>query len=541
MWPWSAAVPALIVLLATAASAAPPTVQHLFPAGAQRGQSVAVKLAGSLGDRELFAWCSRPGVQCELSPEDRSTLTVTVAPDTPPGPCWLRVFNAEGAAVPRPFVIGTLPELQETEPNDRLPQATRLEHSRMVANGVLARAGDVDVYAVELNAGETLVASVDAHGLLGSPMDAVLQIVSPEGFVLEQNDDERGLDPQIAFTAQEEGTYYARVFAFPAEPNSSIRFAGEAAYIYRLTLTTGPFVDHVLPLAVAADRETVIQPYGWNLPQPASPLTVPVAGGESPIHIFADDWANTLPLPVVSHPLAAEVPPEAADRPQRLEIPGCMSGRLEQPGEIDRYNFEARQGDKLEFRIAGRSLGYRLDPVLSLRDASGQVLQEVDDVSGSADAVLTRTIAAEGVYSIEVRDRFGGGGMRYAYCLTAVRQGSEFELKLKADRFTLKAGGRLEIPVEVDRGTGFSGEIEISVVGLPAGVSAAEVRSPSSGNGSKGVTLVLTGAKAAAWSGPLRIVGRSLTDRPQTKFARATLPGVQRSISDLHLTVLAAN
>ena len=87
--------------------------------------------------------------------------------------------------------------------------------------------------------GQTLVASLEANRTLRSPMDAMLQIVSADGFVLDENNDFHGLDPQIAFTAKKDGTYIARVYAFPSSPDSSIRFFGSDACIYRLTLTTG--------------------------------------------------------------------------------------------------------------------------------------------------------------------------------------------------------------------------------------------------------------------------------------------------------------
>ena len=46
-----------------------------------------------------------------------------------------------------------------------------------------------------------------------------------------------------------------RAFAFPAAPDSSINFAGKIDFIYRLTLTTGGFIDHALPMALKASLE----------------------------------------------------------------------------------------------------------------------------------------------------------------------------------------------------------------------------------------------------------------------------------------------
>ena len=111
-----------------------------------------------------------------------------------------------------------------------------MDSSAVVINGRLNKSGDVDTFAVEMKKNQTLVASMEANRRLGSPMDGVLQIVSGRGFVLEQNDDHCGFDPQIAFVAESDGTYFVRAFAFPAKPNSSIRFSGAANYIYRLTV-----------------------------------------------------------------------------------------------------------------------------------------------------------------------------------------------------------------------------------------------------------------------------------------------------------------
>ena len=85
--------------------------------------------------------------------------------------------------------------------------------------------------------------------------DATLQILSPVGFVLAQNDDERGVDPLLAFTAPTAGAYVVRTFAFPPTANSSINFAGGDAFVYRLTLTTEAFVDAALPMAVRANED----------------------------------------------------------------------------------------------------------------------------------------------------------------------------------------------------------------------------------------------------------------------------------------------
>src|SRR4029077_11851714 len=111
-------------------------------------------------------------------------LAICVAADAEPGVRWVRVYDEEGATSLRPFILGTLPEIVESEPNDdpQPPQLIGLASSTV--NGRLSPSGDVDGYSVSLDRGQKLVADLEASRHLGSPMDAVLQVVSATGFVL---------------------------------------------------------------------------------------------------------------------------------------------------------------------------------------------------------------------------------------------------------------------------------------------------------------------------------------------------------------------
>ena len=109
----------------------------------------------------------------------------TAAKEAEPGVYWLRAYNADGASSLRPFIVGTLVDVAEKEPNDDLRKTQSVDHGAVV-NGKLEKPGDVDCYAVSLKKGQTLVASLEAHHTLRSPMDAILQIVSTDGFVLDE-------------------------------------------------------------------------------------------------------------------------------------------------------------------------------------------------------------------------------------------------------------------------------------------------------------------------------------------------------------------
>jgi len=472
-------------------SAAPPAVDRLFPAGGQRGTTVSVQLTGKF-DAGTKAWCSRPDVKLDLDAKSRS-LKLTIPKDTQPGVCWLRFYNAEGSSPPKPFVIGTLPEVIEKEPNDRLEQSQPLK-SLAVVNGVLAKPGDVDTFAVSLKKGQTVVASLTANNTLGSPMDGVLQVVSPRGFVLEQNDDDRGFDPQLAFTAPKDGTFHVRVFAFPATPNSSIRLSGAPTYLYRLTLTTGPFLDHPYPLAVSHGSEQRVELHGWSFPVGVQPSGWPdvrttsvrpppgnlkvelqrASGPQSLVPIHDGRLPNTGAVEVVAHSALTEREPNPLKQPQPVELPATVSGHIDRPRDVDVFQLTAKRGVQLRFRVEARALGSPLDPVLRLFDAKGAVVAQAETRSATAiDETLSYRVPAGGKYRLEVGDLHRRGGWRFFYRLTMGPPPAVERIAVASDRFALSPGKPLTIAVNVAGDGISSGRYKIDVRGLPADVSVS--------------------------------------------------------------------
>ncbi|HEV3121657.1 MAG TPA: PPC domain-containing protein, partial [Isosphaeraceae bacterium] len=302
-----------------------PVLERLFPAGACRGSEGELTATGTFEHSPERCWVSGEGVLIEATPE-KGRLRFKVESNAAPGLRWVRLHDDEGASALSPFIVGTLPELLEVEPNDDPRQPQTLEYACATVNGRLEKAGDVDGYAVWLERGQTLVASMEAHRHLGSPMDAVLQVVSEAGFVLAQNDDDVEFDPQLVFVAPADGTYIVRTFAFPATPNSTIAFAGGAAFVYRLTLTTGGFVDHVLPLALERSKPGPVELFGWNLPEQARRVELcpdPLAAMTVVSHPLV---ANTAEIRWVEHTSIREQEPNGPDQPQEIALPLAVSG-----------------------------------------------------------------------------------------------------------------------------------------------------------------------------------------------------------------------
>ena len=479
-----------------------------------------VTLSGNVDPWPVQVWCSRPELQVKPL-EEKGKLTITVPAECPAGPVWIRVFNAEGASGLHPFLISSLPEVVETEPNNTIDKAQAISGSSSVVHGKYQSNNDVDVFSVVLKAGQVLVADLESNRTLGSPADPVLQILSAQGFVLEQNDDDQGIDPRIVFKAPQDATYLIRTFAFPAATNSSIVFSGGANWIYRLTLTTGPFLDHVMPLTVTRQAPSEVVAFGANLANDALKLPVP-AEASNAVLLTAPQLGNYRILPTIPFSSLVEVEPNSAMQPQTVVTPVGISGVISDPADVDCFSFAAKKGQPLVVKILARSLGSPIDPVLDVYDATGKRLQNVDDKGDNRDPEITWNPPADGQYQVRVHDLHDRGGSRFFYHVDIAPPQPDVVLTVATDNFVVPADKPLEIPVTIDRQAGFKDELEVTVLDLPAGVTAAAVKSAAEGDSAKSVKLSITG-NGAAFSGPIRIQALSTTEPKSLRQARFLL------------------
>lgn len=475
----------LCVSVVGLSSAAPPTLPPIFPAGAQRGTSVEINTKTKL-------WSNSKSLTFDGS-------KVKVAADAVPGTYWLRSFNDDGGSNLKPFLVGTLPEVMEKEPNDDLKTAHALAES-CVVNGKLSKAGETDCFAIAAKKGQTLVVSLEANHILKSPMDSVMQVVSPDGFVLDENHDFRGLDPQAMFPVPKDGTYIVRIFAFPSQPDTTIRFSGADSYIYRLTITTGGFLDHTVPLAT--DAKTV-EARGWNIPTEAKSL--PLQGSVAFHPKLANPFRVTLDSKATTHLIA-------------------------KPGDEVKVPFAGKKGQAVNLEVASRSFGLAVDPVLRVLDAEGKQLARAEPPKLHSDTALSFTPPVDGNFTAAVSDLYAGGGPRHAFSLHIAPPEPNYELTLATDRFAIPPGKSLDVPVKIVRKGGFAKPIEIAPEGLPAGITfaikKAEKPDPSL------VTITLSAEKAAP-GGAFRLIGNVKDELTMTRPARSPITDFDDTTADL--------
>lgn len=98
--------------------------------------------------------------------------------------------------------------------------------------------------------------------------------------------------------------------------------------------------------------------------------------------------------------------------------PVVINGRIGAAADRDVFAFDAHPGETWVFDVNAARLRSRLDPVLELRDARGNLLQMAQS-AWETDPRLVRRFEAAGRYYVTLRDTQFLGGADFAYRLTA--------------------------------------------------------------------------------------------------------------------------
>ena len=486
---------ALVVLLAAAgASAAPPTVEYLFPAGARQDSTVEVTAGGKIDEWPLRLWADHPGITAEFS-KDKGKLSLKVDGAVPPGPHLVRLYGAQGPSAPRVFVVGTGKEAREAEPNDEVSKAQPVDALPVTVNGRLEKSGDVDSYAVKLEAGQWLSAAVMGRRI-GSPMDPLIHVYDGNGNQVAFVHDGLGLDPLLVYRAQREGTYVVRVAAFKYPPAADVKLTGEAEDVYRLTLSNAPPPRSALPAGVKRGTKSSVRLFAWDGGETGTRGVDATAAPAEADGVAVDD----LPIALGDGPELVE-----ADVKEPLSAPAAVTGTLQTPGGQDALRFAAKKGERLNIEVSAAALASPMDAVLRIQDDSGKELAANDDERGQAgDARLEWTAPADGVYRAVVSDLYGNGGTEYVYRVSLTVSAARAVATADADEYRVAPGRSAALKVTVNWQNGYVAGLVAVATGLPAGVTATAADVPEKGGD---VTLTLTAAAdAKPAAGPIRVM-----------------------------------
>ncbi len=482
-----------------------PRLLTTMPMGGKVGTTFPVTITGESLDGKLELLFTDPritavpetGANGEIQP---NRFLVTIAPDASPGLYEARVMSRLGVSASRIFAVSALPEATRTQSNTSLETAMSVPLNSVVNATTTTRA--IDYYKITCDQKTRLVVECAAAGI-DSHLKPVLMIADEKGRDLIADRRNGFLD----FTLPAAGTYIIKVHG--------LTFEGGPQAFYRLIVQTlAPGVN-----AARAPAFTAV-----------NAISLPAA--------------IALPASTVE----AE-PNHGGDAVQKISLPCDVSGLFYPAADVDTFEFTAKKGEVWWVEVVSERLGLPTNPfalVQQVKREAGQEqrvdVAEFNDVpspvrlstngysyngpfydTGTQDALGKLEIKEDGIYQLQLRDLFGGTRRdpRCVYRLIIRQAAPDFALATWALHMELRNGDRnvLSKPIALRQGAtmifevvafrkdGFDGLIDITVEGLPPGLSAAGLQIPA--GKSQGTLIITAAADAQTAVGYPTILGRA--------------------------------
>lgn len=501
---WGVASYLMVVLTATI-SAQEPSAGGLSPSALAPGYAGNLTVTGGnlAGAKQL--WLSFPaeaklaeGIEGNGSKADQVVFAVNIPANTPAGLHGLRVLTDKGVSPLRLVMIDDLPNLNSPGNNTTAATAFALPGPCGVDGAVANQA--LQYFKFSATENQRLAFEILARRM-GSPLDPMLRLLDARGRELAFSDDAPGLsgDSQFEYTFKATGEYLLEL--------RDIRYQGGA---YRLRVGDFPCVNTTYPLAVqrgatipvtligvgTAPAETVSVTVPTDPALTAIPVSIKRPGGQSSGFALAA---------VADRPQYLEQEPNTKpEEANRVDLSQDLNGRLDARGDIDRFVFTGKKDQSLVITGITRTQGSPADLNLKLLNKDGGQIAQVDD-TGTNEGVLVAKIPADGDYTVVVEDIAKRGGPGFSYRIAIGPAAQPFTLAVSSDTANVPVGGAIALTVTAAR-NGFNGPIELSVQGLPAGMTASR---SVIGAGRNDAVLTLHAApdKAASVLHGLKVVG----------------------------------
>lgn len=466
-----------------------PRLLTMTPMGGTAGTTFDVVISGENQDDVQELLFDHAGIKAIAKKDDKgspipNTFQVTIAADVSAGLVEARTWSRLGISSARIFSISHMPEITRTQANNAREHALALPIPS-ICNAALTNKA-IDHYSFQAVAGKRYNIYCAARGI-DSKMEPVLTVCDSQGrdLVVERK------GAPLDFIAKQDGLHYIKLH--------DLTYKGGSEYFYRLALQE-----------LAADAPT------------------PTFFTTSPIRSFS--WP-----PAGLADAAATLEDEAASV-QSVTLPLDLSGRFYPAADVDTFEFTAQQGETWWIEVASDRFGLNTDPALLIQMAKGEGEQrqwvdvlELNDISspvrpssngyaydgppfdgGSTDILGKFEVKETGTYRVSINDLFGGTRkepqnkyrllIRQAQPDFAVAAwGLHAELR-NGDRnalskpAALRTGNTIAYEVVTVRRDGFEGEIELTLTGLPPGVTATGLKIPA---GKMRSVVLLTAAENA--------------------------------------------
>jgi hypothetical protein len=471
-----------------------PYVASAFPFGGQRGQTVEVQLKG-------------------VNLEGHSKLLLQLDQDAPAGRQEIRASTPLGLSNPFPFDVSDLPDRAETEPNSALDQADAITIP-VAINGRIGGKKDYDAFRFEAAKNQRVIFEVSAFRH-ASRLDALLTLTDDRGNVLQRNDDSSAVDARIDYTFKNAGAHFIiledllgrggedfgyRLAVSLPEPNFSVSVSPDAARLRRgghlpirceVSRMNGfagavKIVCEDLPSGVYAEP-LILSPNG-----PVVGVLMLTAGAEAPLGSFPVKFTATSLLQTGS--LRRDAQALSGDKPVKQAFLSVLAAapfavaaatmmadvEQNQSGSIE-VLVERRNGFNGEIKIMPETYSGVREGIGKSFDFQPLVLQ-----AGMNSGTLTlraKTDAELGARPLVLKAEAQSDGQTvadYSRPLPLATDQIPFVLSLSLKKLlvtalpenTGSAASEAVFAVKVARRMGFTGELALTLEGVPEGVQA---------------------------------------------------------------------
>ena len=531
-----------------------------------------------------------PPTEYRVAHRKQRRFKVRIAPHVPGGTYEVRAVGPTGLSNPRVFMVTGLDEQQFRPGDNRRDNPFDVAVGQVI--NARARADQRDYFRFTGRQGVSLLLQVWAERI-DSQMDASLAIYASSGKRLARVVQGQTRDPILTFTPPADDQYLVEVFDITYRGGDEYPYRLEISRRAHVDVIFPPVADlaqetifTVYGFNLPAGQPTSTPARYGNLqslairftPQEQDEVELAAALQRGDIASAAiEGRAIRMPTllsranpvfvakseaPVVNEQAANDTP----DTAQEVKLPCEIAGQFFPQRDVDWFEFEAKKGQTYWIDLASQRVGATSDPTIRLRikrtKPDGNIeyrdISTSDDLegppnsrssrrfySGSGDVSHRFRAPEDGRYQLAVRDLYNTthDDPRLVYRLTVRTPKPDFQLVafpnparhadvkiVKPSGVSILPGGSEVIRVRVLPQHGFTGEVEVTAKGLPAGVSASPTvlsrRIP------EGYLILSAEAAAAPTAGKVQIVGTARIGA-QKRSRLASTGTIRRAVNNV--------
>jgi hypothetical protein len=388
---------------------------------------------------------------------------ITVPREEQVGIGAIRVVTGEGVSNPVLVMLDDLRSVAEASDNHAPVQAQKLEWP--VAVDGQCDSVQEDLFRLTV-AAEQRVSFEVVSQRLGSKLDPLVRLLTPDGGELLQLDDVEGAggDVRFAHTFETAGDYILAL--------RDVRYAGGGEFRYRLRIGSFPLVTSVYPAGGHSGDVVSFELAGVDVGTSKLHVTLPGSFGSSRLASFA---VGTIPamgsgwFQVEANPGNESLEVEPNDEfteATAAQFPGAVNGRLDKAGDRDCFKFQAKKGQRVHCIAMTRELGSPCDLHMSLNKPDGA---EIAAARQDRRTTLSAEIPEDGEYVLQVEDLLVDSSANHVYRVKVSDQFAGFSLNAEQLQYNSPQAGTFVVKVLAQR-RGYNGPIELAVDDLGDGL-----------------------------------------------------------------------